>query len=127
MDEREVPPSGNAPGQSLSALMAEVRSQLADDAGTLSIFNDHLFDRGWLDMYASRYEGRRWTVRGEHTFQVRPGFPRIVESELEVGVGDVNYAVSLAACSPFSVTVPDMLAVLSIAGLPAKPESSGSA
>lgn len=126
VDEREVPASGNAPGQSLSALIAEVRSQLAADASTLATFNDRLFDRGWLDVYASRYEGRRWTVRGEHTFQVRPGFPRIVESELVVGVGDVNYAVSLAACSPFAVSVSDMLSVLSNLGTQSKPESSGS-
>ena len=78
------------------------RTTLSSDLLALATFNDRLLDRGWLDAHASRYEARRWMVRGERTYQVRRGFPRLVEVDLPTGVGDVNFAVSLAACEPFA-------------------------
>ena len=99
-------------GTSLSALIADLRAELSTDPVALAAFNDRLLDRGWLDAHASRYESRRWTVRGEHTYQVRRGFPRLVEVDLPTGVGDVNFAVSLAACEPFAAPVSGMLGAL---------------
>ena len=113
VDEREVPADGSALGQSLSSLIADVRTGLSSDLIALAAFNDRLLDRGWLDTHANRYEGRRWTVRSEHTYQVRRGFPRLVEVDLPTGVGDVNFAVSLAACEPFAAPVSMMLGALS--------------
>ena len=52
-------------------------------------------------------------MRGERTYQVRRGFPRLVEVDLPTGVGDVNFAVSLAACEPFAAPVSGMLNALS--------------
>lgn len=108
VDEREVPPGGDAPGQSLYALIDTIRAVLSSDPVALGCFNDRLLDRGWLDTHASRYEGRRWTVRGEHTYRVRQGFPRFVEADLPPGVGDVSFAVSLAACEPFATLVSEV-------------------
>lgn len=113
VDEREVPAGGTVPGQSLPALIAAVRTGLSSDLIALAAFNDRLLDRGWLDAHAGRYEVRRWTVRGERTYQVRRGFPRLVEVDLPAGVGDVNFAVSLAACETFAAPIPAMLAALS--------------
>jgi hypothetical protein len=92
----------------------------------LAAFNDRLLDRGWLDMHACRYEMRRWTVRDERTYQVRRGFPRLVETDLPAGVGDVSFAVSLAACEPFSAPVPAMLAALSETNSPRRGRSLNS-
>lgn len=99
-------------GTSLPALIADVRAQLCTDVIALAAFNDRLLDRGWLDAHASRYEGRRWSVRREHTFRVAPGFPRLIEADLPSGVGDVNYAMSLAVCAPFGTPVAVILATL---------------
>jgi hypothetical protein len=113
VDEREVSVGGNMPGLSLPAVIAEIRNQISLDSNALSAFNDKLLDRGWADSQASRYEPRRWTVRSEHTFEVRKDFPRLVESGLPAGVGDVHYAVSLAACEPFSTLLSTLLAAIS--------------
>jgi hypothetical protein len=118
VDEREVPAGGCVPGQSLPALIADIRTQLSADLIALAAFNDRLLDRGWLEAHASRYEARRWTVRGEHTYELRPGFPRLVEADLPAGVGDVSFAVSLAACEPFAAPVPALLAALAQASAP---------
>lgn len=112
VDEREVAAGGNVPGQSLPALIADIRTQLSTDLIALASFNDRLLARGWLDAHASRYEGRRWTVRGERTYRVQLGFPRLVEVDLPTGVGDVSFAVSLTACEPFAVPESGMLAAV---------------
>jgi hypothetical protein len=46
---------------------------------------------------------------GERTYQVRRGFPRLMEADFPTGVGDVNVAVSLAACEAFAAPVSGML------------------
>ena len=94
------------------SLIAEIRLKLSADASALDDFNVRLLDRGWVDVYASRYEKRRWTVRDEMTYRVRAGFPRIVESDVVAGVGDISYLISLAACSTYAVNVSEMLASL---------------
>ena len=112
VDEREVPAGGSALGQSLPSIIADTRSDLSANQVNLTAFNDRLLDRGWLDTCSIRYEGRRWAVRSEHTYQVCREFPRLVEANLPTGVGDVNFAVSLSACDPFAVSVATMLIAL---------------
>ena len=112
VDEREVAPAATAPGTSLPGLVGELRLTLANTA-TTAVFEDRMMECGYFDLHAPRYEGRRRTVRSEQTFRVVAGFPRLTESVLPPGVGDTSYAVSLAACLPFSTTIPEMLAALS--------------
>lgn len=112
VDEREVGMAAGVSGQSLSALVAAVRLELAGDPPTLALFNDLLFHRGWLDEHAPRYESHRLTLREELAFRVDSGFPRLVEVDLPDGVGDVNYALSLPACKVFQVETGVMLATL---------------
>lgn len=103
VDEREVAPAGSTPGQSLPALIATLRAVLSIAPAVLVMFEDLLLEAGYLDAHAPRYEGRRRTVRRELTFRVRRGFPRLTERKLPAGVGDVSYALSLAAGAPFAV------------------------
>ncbi len=101
-----------AGGESLPEMVASVRARLATDAGANDSFEEALLAGGWLDIHADRYSGRGYSVRESHFFRVTPGFPRIVEADLTDGVGDVSYALSIAACAPFAVTVTDVLQVL---------------
>jgi hypothetical protein len=112
VDEREVPVAAGTPGQSLPALVGTLRVALGGDAPTLALFNDLLFHRGWLDEHAPRYESHRLTVRNELSYRVQAGFPRLIESNLPAGVGDVNFALVLAACGPFAVPLSEMLETL---------------
>jgi len=113
VDEREVAPIGTAPGTSLPGLIGELRLMLAADAAVLAVFEDRLAGCGYFDLHAARYEGRRRTIRSEQVFRVAEGFPRLVERMLPAGVGEVSYALSLAACAPFATGASEMLAALS--------------
>lgn len=112
LDERDVGTAPNTDGESLAALVARIRGSLSADALLRSRFEDRLLLAGWLDAHVARYQHRRWSLRTQSTFRIAEGFPRIVEGDLRPGVGDVSYALDLAACAPFLVPFDDLVAAL---------------
>lgn len=105
LDEREVEPDKPAPGETLPASIAALREALGSANSVRDTFDDRLLDAGYLDADAPRFEARRYAPRSSYCFQVVDGFPRLLEANLPIGVGDVSYALSLAACAPFSVPI----------------------
>lgn len=90
--------------QSLPELVHEIRTLLGNqDMNALSIFNERLVDAGYLNIHESRYEELKYAIRNYHFFRVCEGFPRILDSELLPGIGDVHYSVALASCMPFKI------------------------
>lgn len=116
LDEREIEDGSPADGESLPGIVDSLRRQLSSETECAEIFEDLLLDARYLAVDVPRYENRRFTIRDEKSFRVRHGFPRLVESDMSVGIGDVSYSLSLAACDPFSETTADMLAVFGTPG-----------
>lgn len=112
LDEREVETDRPMVGEGLPDIVRALRQQLQTTGATAEIFEDRLLDAGYLEADALRYANRRFTLRREQTFRVRRGFPRLVETNLPAGVGDVSYALSLSACEPFTTGVEEMVAKL---------------
>jgi hypothetical protein len=107
LDERS-----DGSGLTLPAKVRQVRDLLGiGHAGLL--FDDRLVDYGYLDMHEPRYADRSYSIRRVDHFDVMDPMPRIVESDLPVGVGKVSYDLSLAACEPFRIASADVEAVLS--------------
>lgn len=116
VDERVVGGGGAHDRSSLAGVIQSIRHDLKGSVQSLVDFNERLLKAGWFDTQAERYEGSRWTIRNEALFEVRGGFPRIVESDLPSGVGDVKYSISLAACGRFAANLDDVLSVLAGSG-----------
>jgi hypothetical protein len=112
VDEREVPSDSGGTGLTLPEIIAQLRACLAAEPQSASLFDDYLLHAGWVDSAASHYESRRWTIRREQTFQVADRFPRITETMLPAGIGDVSYALDLEACSEFAMDIATVLAAL---------------
>jgi hypothetical protein len=112
LDERLVDGDTAPPGETLPQMVSAVRKELAEDAAALDEFDDRLLEIGYLEADAARFEARRFTLRAEQCFCVSAGFPRILEHDLAAGIGDVAYALSLAACARFSVSTTEMMAIL---------------
>jgi len=90
--------------QSLAELIHEIRTLLENqDMKALSLFNERLIDTGYLDVHESRYEKTKYAIRNHNFFMTNQGFPRILESELQTGIGDVHYSVALSSCMPFKI------------------------
>jgi hypothetical protein len=109
LDEREVAPPTVDAGISLPRIVTEVRALALCDPAASSLLSDRLSEAGWLDAHSARYQDRRWAVRSEQAFSVVSGFPRILETDLPMGVGNTSYELDLTACKQFAVKVPEMV------------------
>lgn len=112
VDEREVSAEGAVERSTLLSLVEKIRKSVSTDPLASTLLEEGLLLAGWLDAAASRYDIRQLSVRAQHTFLVREGFPRLVENLLPVGVGDVSYSLNLGACQSFRVNSDSMVKLL---------------
>jgi hypothetical protein len=92
-----------AGAQTLPSLIDDIRKAISDSPNSLQYFNEGLDDVGYLDEHKQMYESVGYEIREENVFLVGGEFPRILESELRPGVGDVRYSISIAECKHSSV------------------------
>ena len=109
LDERIFDPEQPVVGERLPDLVNDLRRRLERSPESAEDFEDRLLEAGYLDAEAHRYADRLFTPRGEKTFLISEGFPRILELNLPSGIGDVSYSISLPACEPFAVKLTTML------------------
>ena len=72
-------------------------------------FADRLVEYGYLDQHASHYANTGYGVRAVRAFEVGEGFPRLIEADVPVGVGDVRYSIALSAITDFEVEAATMM------------------
>ena len=87
-------------GVTLPRLVAQIRSDLDAEPMTKAELERKLIRVGYLDAHRDRYS-TGYVVRAVRCYSVESGFPRILESDLTEGIGDVAYTLSLAACAAF--------------------------
>jgi len=93
-----------AGGMSLVDLVLAIRSNLLEaDPPSAVRFSELLLQSGYSDRDASRYTAQ-FAIRSQHFFDVRGDFPRIVESDLRRGVGDVRYSILQSECEQYAIT-----------------------
>jgi hypothetical protein len=90
-------------GETLIDAVNAVRAELA---GTLVAveFEERLLMSGYTAAHEPRYRGTVYTEREENFFRVEAGFPRLIESDLPSGIGDVRYSVAVAECKHWGVS-----------------------
>jgi Putative PD-(D/E)XK family member, (DUF4420) len=99
-------------GETLPEMVASVRSLVAGDAIARDELENLLFEVGYLDIHATRYETIGYTIREQNYFKVGADFPKIIESDLRNGVGDVRYTISVAECKRFSIPESEVIALI---------------
>jgi hypothetical protein len=89
-------------GETLPQMVESMRGLVAGSAGAV-LLEDGLLGVGYLAAHESRYQRVGYAIRRESFFEVRDDFPRILESDLPPGVGNVRYDLVLDVCEPFRV------------------------
>lgn len=84
----------DAHGRSLSGIVTDLRRRFASDETAAQRFEDRLLAGDYLDVHASLYDARRYDVSGIRHFRVEGEFPRLTESRLPDGVGDIRYSIA---------------------------------
>ena len=94
-------------GGTLPRLVQSLRELLSSSAEAATLFEDRLLAAGYHDVHSDRYNRTSYAQRERNYFLVGEGFPRITESMLIAGIGDVAYSIAVSACMPFRVVDSD--------------------
>jgi hypothetical protein len=103
-----------AQGVTLPRAVFQLRTHLQSHPLVLLDFNNLLTRVGYHDHHESHYLGEEYAVRERFVYDVMEGFPRIIESQLPVGLGKVSYEVDAGSCEPFLISEAAVLESLSV-------------
>ncbi len=107
----------NQSGDTLPSIIKQIRDTLERNIQNTSCFDQMLFESGYLDEYAEHYALIGYTIRNQTFFKIAEGFPRIIESDLPEGVGDLRYSVNVANCSNFIITAESFIESIKKSGV----------
>ena len=81
-------------------LISQIRNALKSE-GSIQIerFNDLLYAIGYID--SNLYLNYSYILTGEKMFRVSDGFPKICAKDLDPGITNVSYSISLSECANF--------------------------
>ena len=88
-------------GETLPDRINKLRRSLENEPAALSKFNEKLITAGYFDEDEALYAFRAYKLRDESIYRVEGDFPRIKESDLRDGVGNLTYSVVLSACAAY--------------------------
>ncbi|MCD1596857.1 PD-(D/E)XK motif protein [Rheinheimera aquimaris] len=88
----------------LQTLVDDIRAVLSLQLGALAEFDNLLIEAGYLDSHQGKYNSIGYSIREYAVFLVENDFPRIRESDIRLGVGDVKYSISVAQCRNYEVS-----------------------
>lgn len=94
----------NSGSESLPEIVENIRLLISQDTMATEYLENLLFEAGYLDTHVHLYEDNRYTIKELNYFQVKEIFPRIIETDLRSGVGDVRYTISVDQCKNFSIS-----------------------
>ncbi|MCZ7385825.1 MAG: PD-(D/E)XK motif protein [Candidatus Methanoperedens sp.] len=90
-------------GETLVDIVEDIRKTIADEPAASQKMEDSLFEAGYLNAQAHRYNKTGYNVRSSNIFRISEGFPRITEGDLLNGVGDVHYSVNVSECMHYVI------------------------
>ncbi|AYZ13074.1 PD-(D/E)XK motif protein [Chryseobacterium arthrosphaerae] len=93
----------NLPNSTLPALIHEICMQIQYDTVATFQFYIKLLKYGYNEALADKYTVG-FSISESKFFEVKEQFPRLLQTNLPDGVGDLKYSIVVAACAPFEIT-----------------------
>lgn len=89
-------------GFSLNSIIEQIRTKINNNQNALKFFNERLLLVGYLDEDFENYK-RQYAIRKRNFYEVSNEFPRLVASDLPIGLFDTKYNIELSAIEQFLV------------------------
>ncbi len=99
-------------GESLNSLIDEVLEILNENTMASNLFKLKLLESGYYETHRPLYVERGYTIRQENLYQVLGNFPRITESQIPIGVGDVRYSIVLSESEEWRINQETLLSLI---------------
>jgi hypothetical protein len=95
-------------GFSLNSLIAQIRQNISTEEER-SIFNGKLQLNGYFEEDREHY-GRMYSLKRLFAFSVTNDFPKIVKSDLPLGIYEISYSIEISAVEEFIIELEQLLA-----------------
>jgi hypothetical protein len=100
-------------GESLNEMVEWVADSLTPDINALNAFRLKLFEAGYFDVHRPQYSDTGYSIRQESIYKIEGDFPRITESDIRNGVGNVKYSIVVADCAAYKRDEHDLYEIIS--------------
>lgn len=91
----------NNSGETLNQMVDSIKEILANQIVAFNKFLLKIYEAGYHDIHREQYASIGYHIRGENFFKVENEFPRITESDIPIGVGDIKYSIILSQCEAY--------------------------
>ena len=98
-------------GFSLNSIIEQIRTKINNNQNSLKFFNERLLLVGYFDEDFENYN-RQYAFRNRNFYLVNSNFPRLVASDLPVGLFDTKYNIELSAIEKFLVNNESILELI---------------
>lgn len=88
-------------GETLNQMISSITNILSTDTIALNRFKAKLYEAGYFEHHFILYDSVGYFIRQGKFYLVENEFPRIQESEIRSGVGDVKYSIIVSQCEAF--------------------------
>jgi hypothetical protein len=90
-------------GETLNQLVDEVIEILSSDFVALNNFRNKLIEAGFFNHHRNLYNDLGYFIRQDVFYKVENTFPRIEESDIRNGVGDVKYSIIVSQATEYLI------------------------
>ncbi len=84
-------------GETLNDLVDDLLNMLSDSPAAYNRFRLKLLEAGYFDIHRHLYAETGYSIRQENIYRITDDFPKIIESQIPKGVGDVRYSIVVSA------------------------------
>jgi hypothetical protein len=95
-------------GETLNQIVDSIGESLESDYSAYNQFKSKLIEAGFFDHHRHIYEDIGYFIREDDYYMVRNQFPRIEESDIRNGVGDVKYSIIVSQCNDYKISEVDV-------------------
>ena len=94
-------------GFTLNSLIDQIQEKLSANIDELKFFNERLMLLGYFEDDKEHYN-KMYSLKKIYTYSVSEEFPKIIKSQLPIGVYNTSYFIELSAVENFSVEMEEI-------------------
>jgi len=99
--------------RTLPVLIKTLRTAIIKQAPEMELdFEEKILKAKYRNEHANHYANRSYSERGLKFYEVREGFPRLLESGLPTGVTKATYEITLEHCEPFEQSCEEVFSTM---------------
>ena len=95
-------------GFTLNSLIDQIQEKLSANIDELKFFNERLMLLGYFEDDKEHYN-KMYSLKKIYTYSVSEEFPKIIKSQLPIGVYNTSYFIELSAVENFSVEMEEII------------------